>query len=164
MESKKVNRLQILIGMAGLLAGLLVYLIDRPPNSTYFLNKIGVETNLHNTLPDIFGRIGYSLPAFLHVFSFILLTAGILSCRKRGYLIICVFWLFVDGAFELGQKYSSELLEYIPRWFDGIPFLENTANFFRLGTFDYVDLIAFSLGTVFAYIVLIITMQRRESS
>lgn len=162
MKSTKVNKLQILIGFAALLAGLFVYLIDRPPGTTYFLAGWAKDISFYDRIPNMFGHIGSSLPAFAHVFSFILITAGILGSSKRGCLFICIFWLLIDGAFEMGQRYSSIPLKFIPSWFDGIPFLENTANFFRLGTFDYLDLIAFLLGTVFAYIILTLTMERRK--
>jgi hypothetical protein len=40
------------------------------------------------------------------VFAFILITAGLLGYRKKGYFIICLSWLLVDCAFELGQKFN----------------------------------------------------------
>jgi hypothetical protein len=162
MNTAKINKAQIFIGIATLLVGVLVYLGDRPPDTAYFLAGWAKDISFHDKIPTIFGPIGKSLPSFTHVFSFILITAGILGSRKRGYLYICLFWLFVDGAFELGQRYDSIPLSFIPMWFEGIPFLENTANFFRLGTFDYLDLTSFFLGTVLAYIVLVTTMERRE--
>ena len=162
MHSTKVNRLQILIGIASLLVGLLVYLIGRPPDTAYFLAGWAKDISLYNKIPNMFGPISNTLPAFAHVFSFSLITAGILGSRKRGYLFICLFWLLIDGAFEMGQRYSSIPLKFIPSWFDGIPFLENTGNFFHFGTFDYLDLIAFVLGTIFAYIILTLTMERRK--
>ena len=162
MNTAKINKVQIFIGIVALLGGVLVYLIDRPPDTAYFLAAWAKNISLHDRIPNIFGPLGKSLPAFAHVFSFILITTGILGSRKRGYLYICLFWLFVDGAFELGQRYDSIPLSFIPMWFEGIPFLENTANFFRLGTFDYLDLASVFLGTVLAYIVLVTTMERRE--
>lgn len=162
MSTTRVNKTQLFIGIAVLLVGVLVYLVDRPPDTAYFLTGWAKNISLHDRIPNMFGPAGKSLPAFAHVFSFILITAGILGCRRRGYLYICLFWLFVDGAFELGQRYDSIPLRLIPAWFEGIPFLENTANFFRLGTFDYLDLVSFFLGTVLAYIVLVTTMERRE--
>jgi hypothetical protein len=159
MNTPKINKAQIFIGIAAFFVGLLVYLIDRPPDTAYFLAGWAKDISLHDRIPNMFGPVGKSLPAFAHVFSFILITAGILGSRKRGYLFICIFWFFIDGAFELGQKYSSVPLKFIPDWFEGIPFLENTANFFLLGTFDYLDLAFFFLGTVFAYMVLLITTE-----
>jgi hypothetical protein len=152
-----INIRQILIGLAVLLLGSLVYLVDRPPDHTYFVYNNFVNISLHNTLPSLFGSIGNSLPAFIHVFSFILITASLISCRKKGYLFICLGWFLVDCAFELGQKFNSLFSKIIPSWFAGIPFLENTENYFLYGTFDFIDLAAITIGTVIAYSVLIAT-------
>ena len=154
---RMINIWQILIGLTALLLGTLIYLIDRPPEHTYFIYKSFITTNLHNTIPNLFGFVGYSLPSFIHVFSFILITAGLLHCQKRGRIIICVCWFLIDCAFELGQKFNSLLLKIIPDWFEGIPFLENTKNYFLYGTFDFVDLVAVTIGTVIAYFVLLST-------
>ncbi len=159
----KINGVQILIGVGALLVGILVYLIDRSPDSAYFLTGWARHISLHDQIPNIFGPVGKSLPAFSHVFSFILMTAGILGSGRRGYLFICLFWLFIDGAFELGQKYSSIPLRFIPEWFEGIPYLENTASFFHSGTFDSMDLVAILTGTIVAYILLRITEKRNKT-
>lgn len=110
---------------------------------------------LHNTLPKVFGPLGNYLPDFIHPFSFILITAGIISCRKREYIIICLSWLVIDYAFELGQKYDTLLLRIIPDWFSGFLFLEAAESYFRMGTFDCYDIIAIFLGTAMAYLFLI---------
>ena len=54
---------------------------------------------------------------------------------------------------EIGQAYGEQLSGYIPLWFNKIPFLENTRNFFILGRFDILDIIAFILGGVFAFLI-----------
>jgi len=152
-----VNRLQVLIGLLGLLLGTMVYLVDRPPETTYFIYSSTIGLSLYRIFPDFFGLIGHNLPSFFHIFSFILLTAGFFSCRKRGYFIICVSWLFVECAFELGQRYGAFANDFFPEWFEGIPYLENTANYFRYGTFDVFDVIAMLMGTIAAYFILLIT-------
>lgn len=152
-----INSVQILIGLGGLSFGTLVYLIDRPPEATYFIHFSRIKISLYGILPNVFGVIGNSLPDFLHVFSFILLTAGLLSWRKRGSIVICLGWFSIDFIFELFQKFNALALRIIPEWFKGIPFLENTENYFTQGTFDLLDLIAISLGTVTAYFVLLAT-------
>ena len=129
-----VNWRQILIGLTALIFGVLVYLVNRPPDQIYFIYVSGLNISLYNTLPNIFGLIGNSVPAFIHVFSFILITAGFLSCQKRGCLIICLSWLLVDSAFELGQNFNTWSASIIPDWFEGIPFLENTKSYFIHGT------------------------------
>jgi hypothetical protein len=155
----KINVHQILIGLLGLLIGTLVYLVDRPPDQTYFVFATPFNISLFKTLPNLFGHIGNSLPSFIHVFSFILLTAGIIPCRKKGFLNVCMFWFSIDCVFELGQKFSSFTLEIIPSWFSSVPFLENTRNYFFYGTFDFDDLFAILIGTVIAYFVLLFTIK-----
>jgi len=158
-----INIRQILIGLSVLLLGTLVYVVDRPPDQTYFVYKSFVNISLHNTLPNLFGFIGNSLPSFIHAFSFILITAGLLHCQKRGCLIICACWFLADVVFELGQKFKVLSSTMFPDWFSGILFLENSKNYFLFGTFDFNDLTAIIFGALSAYFVLSITMQRRES-
>jgi hypothetical protein len=158
-----INIRQILIGIAVLFFGTLVYLTDRPPDQTYFVYSIPFNISLHNTTLNLFGSIGNSLPTFIHVFSFILITAGFIACNKRGYFIICLNWALVDCAFELGQKFKSLSLKIIPNWFAGIPFLENSEKYFVHGTFDFKDLAAIAIGSIIAYFILLITMERRIS-
>jgi len=152
-----MNGAQILIGLGGLLVGILVYLIDRPPEATYFLHFSRIKVSLYGILPNVFGAIGNSLPDFFHVFSFIMLTAGFLSWGKKGNLLICLGWFSIDLIFELFQKFNALPLKIIPTWFKGIPFLENTENYFRQGTFDLLDLLAIALGAMAAYFVLLAT-------
>ena len=158
-----INIRQILIGLGVLLLGTLIYLIDRASDQTYFIYKSSVNISLHNILPNFFGSIGNSLPSFVHVFSFILITTGLFRCQKRGYIIICSFWFLTDIIFELGQKFKALSSTMVPDWFSGILFLENSKNYFLLGTFDFNDLTAITFGTILAYLVLSITVKRRES-
>lgn len=158
-----INIPQILIGLSVMLLGTLVYVVDRPPVQTYFVYKSFVNISLHNTLPNLFGFIGNSLPSFVHVFSFILITAGLLHCQKRGYLIICACWFLTNIIFELGQKFKALSSAMVPDWFSRILFLENSKNYFLSGTFDFNDLTAIVFGTIIAYFVLSITIKRRES-
>lgn len=159
---QRINKTQILIGVIGLLVGLLIYLINRPPDQTYFVYNSPINISLYTLMPAAFTFIGNSLTEFIHVFSLILLTAGLIFCKKKGYLIICLSWFLIDCAFEIGQKYSTWSSRIIPDWFAGIPFLENTKNYFLKGTFDFIDLAAIVLGTLTAYIVLL-TTDKRES-
>ena len=152
---------QIIIGAIVLLVGTLVYLIDRPPDQTYFIYKIGINISLFGLIPIIFGPVGNYLPSFIHVFSFILLTAGLIARNKRDYLIISLSWLLVDCAFELGQNFKSWPLRIIPDWFAGIPFLENTKNYFLQGNFDFYDIAAIFGGTLFACFIILITDKER---
>jgi len=164
IQNNHINGLQILIGVAGLSLGALVYLIDRPPEATYFIYFSRINISLYNTFPNVFGVIGNSLPDFLHVFSFILITAGLLSCKKKCSIIVCISWFSLDFLFELLQKDNALPLKIIPNWFKGIPFLENTENYFSQGTFDIADLIAIIVGTAIAYFILLTTNRRRKVS
>jgi len=50
----------------------------------------------------------------------------------------------------------------VPDWFSGIPFLENSKNYFLSGTFDFNDLTAIAVGTISAYFVLSFSNKRRR--
>jgi hypothetical protein len=52
------------------------------------------------------------------------------------------------------------VLKIIPDWFSGVPFLENTRNYFFQGTFDVLDLAAVLIGSITGYYVLIVTMKK----
>jgi hypothetical protein len=158
---RHINKTQIVIGAVVLLLGSLIYLVDRPPEQTYFVYSSPVKITLFNTVPNVFGSIGGSLPESIHVFSFILITAGFLFCNKRGYLVICLSWFLIDAAFEVGQYFTAWSSKIIPGWFTGIPLLKNTESYFLHGTFDFLDLAAIGFGTMIAYVVLLTTNKRR---
>lgn len=151
---------QILTGIGALVPGILVYISDRPEQKTYFIHKLHIH--LQHRLPNIFGPLGKNLPDFIHPFSFILITAGLMACRRKEYRIICLGWLGVNISFELGQKYRSLPVAAIPQWFAGIPFLENAEAFFSRGTYDVSDMAAMALGTIAAYAVLLMTQTKKE--
>ncbi len=157
------NMRQIFIGLIILLLGISIYLTDRSPDQIYFVFKSPVEISLHHTFPNLFGMIGNNLPSFIHVFSFILITAGVISSKKEGCIFICAGWFFMDVIFELGQRYNSLVLKIIPDWLSGIPFFENTRNYFFRGTFDVMDLAAVLIGSVTGYFVLILTLKKRKA-
>lgn len=142
------------MGLAALCLGALVYLTLRQPDQIYFTRFFGIHTPLFEIQSRPLNAIARSLPAFIHVFSFILITASFFRPGKKSYLAICAGWLLIDCLFELGQKYKAQAARPILDVFDGIPFLETTRNYFLLGTFDMFDLLAFVLGTVAAYVVL----------
>jgi hypothetical protein len=159
-----INQIQILTGATALFFGILVYLVDRPPDQTYFVDKSFVNISLYHILPNLYGIIGNSLPSFAHVFSFILITAGLIASKKREFVIICLFWFSIDSVFELGQKFSTVFIKFIPDWFASIPFLENTGNYFARGTFSFGDMAAITIGTITAFIFLIITSEMRKAN
>ena len=158
---RHINKTQIFIGVVVLFLGSIIYLVDRPPEQTHFVKSSPVKITLFNTIPNVFGSIGGSLPECIHVFSFILITAGLLFSNRRGYLIICLSWFLLDAAFEVGQYFSAWSSKIIPDWFTRVPFMETTKSYFLHGTFDFIDLAAIGFGTMIAYVVLLTTQKRR---
>jgi len=159
-----INGIQILTGAIVLLLGILVYLVDRPPDQTYFVNKSIINISLYHIFPNLYGIIGNSLPSFAHVFSFILITAGLIASKRRDFIIICLFWFFIDSGFELGQEFSTIFIQFVPDWFASIPFLENTTDYFVRGTCSVGDMVAITIGTVIAYFLLVITTERGKTA
>jgi hypothetical protein len=160
---KSVNRIQILIGMTALSIGLMVYLYARPPDSALILKAIGVTIASRETF-HLFNPISGQLPAFIHVFAFTLLTTGLLGCQTWKALWVCLFWLFVNVLFELGQIIEMHTVGKYSGAFDSIFGSGVLSNFFRSGTFDALDFIAMLLGAVAAIIIWRVTMQRRAMS
>lgn len=155
---RKTTRIELLLGVAALALGTLVYVIDRPPGETALPDRI----NVYGTLPALFGTIGQSLPAFTHVFAFSLLTAACLGDGRYVAVGACAIWLLVDAAFELGQHPSLApyLALFVPGWFDQIPILGRAASYFLNGTFDPWDLAAIFAGALAAYATLTLITQR----
>jgi len=161
MRERHINKPQVLIGSVALLAGLLLYLVVRPPDA-YFLSFAKAPDALSYEIPSFFKAIAGPLPSFLHVLAFSLLLGGLLACRKTGYLIICSAWLFINVLFELGQRHSVSASQLMPEWFGGLFVLGNMRSYFLNGTFDFFDLMASSAGAVAAYCILTMTLQDRR--
>lgn len=140
-------------GLLALVIGCLVYLFDRVPESVYLL---GAAFPHWQDGQNVFGFIGNHLPSFTHVFGFILLTSAILAGGRKTTLIISMAWCGIDMLFEGGQHPDAAawLAPRVPDWFKPIPFLENTGPYFTQGTFDVLDLLAITLGTVAAYLMI----------
>jgi hypothetical protein len=154
------NRLQFMIGILCLLLGSLVYVIDRSPDQVYFTKFLGINSRIIEVSPNVLGLFGKSLPAFFHPLSLILITASFFIYSRKKYIIICAGWLLVDLLFEAGQKYKDFAISLIPDFFNQIPFLEGTKNYFKYGSFDSMDVFAYGLGALAGYFVLIITSKR----
>lgn len=148
----------VLIAMAALALGMLVYVVDRPPVSVYFLPHIGALADNHKLW---FGALGDHIPELVHVYAFILLTASIAAWPVRAWLL-CGFWLVIELLFEIGQRppFAAQIAGAIPRWFQDVPVLENSAAYFLRGVFDPWDLVAIFLGTLAAYGTLALIAQR----
>jgi len=55
-DGNLINKIQILAGATALFIGILVYLVDRPPDQTYFVDKSFVNISLYHILPNLYGR------------------------------------------------------------------------------------------------------------
>ena len=158
---RQTNSTQLLIGLAGLLFGTMVYLLARPPEHTFVHSAI----SLSHLTPAVFGVLGHSLPTFAHVFAFSLLTAGLLGGGKKTCFTICLSWFLVDAAFEFGQhaELASWLAKGIPPWFEKVLILDKTDSYFLYGTFDPWDVLSIVLGALAAYLVIQRTQSRRAN-
>ena len=161
-SSWSTSATRIAIGVAALGIGILVYLLDRRPEHTYFLARIGVTHALAEGASPVFGMWSQNLPAFLHVFAFTLITGGILACGKTGSLVVALGWFATDVAFEASQKFPAWFDRLIPPWFDTLPILESDRTYFRFGTFDVLDVIAIAIGAMAAYALLVLTSEGRQ--
>ena len=153
------DRRWILLGIAWLILGAAVYLWDRPAGS---LAWVGLLARLADWIPEIggqrplFGVWGRWLPSFCHVMAWSLITAGVLSLRSKPALAaVCLLWLGINTAFELGQKYALQAGNWLPGWPALEPWTDLVGNYFSAGTYDTGDLAAAAMGAVTAGIWLI---------
>ncbi len=140
---------------AGVLtAGVLVYLLDRPSNSLYFVPD---SWSISDRTPAIFGAIGRYLPTFAHTFAFILLTTAVMAPTRKAALGICAAWLSVESLFELAQSdaISANIARNVPAWFSDWPLLDNVAVYFVNGRFDPLDLVSIAVATGAAYLTML---------
>lgn len=152
-----VNIVQLLTGLVVLVIGTLFYYLFRSAEHTYFLKFISINPHIKESLSPLFLTIANSLPTFIHVLAFILMTAALVASRKKGYAIVCLTWFAIDALFELGQGLGGMIIPIIPGWFSNFLFLENTRDYFLHGRFDYLDLVSIAIGSVAAYVLLNIT-------
>jgi hypothetical protein len=147
------------LGFGALGVGVLVYVFDRQPELIYFLPG---WLSLNNQLGGLFGSIGNYLPTFIHVYAFILLTVVVAVPSITKLIPVCLAWFTLDTLFEVAQMdaIAQWLAIHTPPWFTGIPFLENSSNYFLLGTFDAIDILSIAAGTITAYITVSVLTRR----
>jgi len=157
-RTNSINIRPLGIGSAMLLLGVLIYLLDRHPDQVFFIYALKLPYFHHPEHRRLFGEIGLNLPSFLHGCSFSLLICSMLpSQTKRNYFIVCVVWATISNLFEFGQLIKPLTIIYIPRFLLENSAFMHTINYFRYGTFDYMDILFAVLGCLFAYCILIIT-------
>lgn len=151
--------LYAVIAAFALAMGLLVYLTDRQPEHSYFL--FHAPTLVRPAVP-VFGSVGDQLPAFLHVYAFILFTVAIAGVPRARLAGICAAWFVIAVLFEIGQYpvAATAIAAFLPSWLAHFPVLDNTAAYFLRGTFDPLDILAIFLGAVAAGLTVALTSRR----
>ena len=147
-----------LIAVAALALGALVCVLDRSAATVYLLpQRMSFADGQHVW----FGALDGYLPAFVHVYAFILLTVVFCPWPARVWAI-CGLWWGLDSLFELGQHpaLAPGIAAALPAWWQHVPLLDHAANYFLHGTFDPLDLLAIALGTFAAYVT--VSIARRE--
>lgn len=72
-----------------------------------------INISLKNTLLNLSRIINICLLSFLHIFSKILITAGLLCFQKRGYIIICVRWYLRSRVLKFGELLNPSFIKKI---------------------------------------------------
>jgi hypothetical protein len=154
------NRVQILIGVFVLLCGVAVYLIDRPPDQIQFVALLPIWMSDYSSVLRLPAVASGSFPTFAHVMSFSTITAALCSPFGSRYALTCATWLFIDLIFEIGQGPGRWIAEVMPASIESPPYLI-VRDYFLLGTFDVADVVAAFLGSATAFVVLLLTRDRR---
>lgn len=89
------------------------------------------------------------------------MLVGVIGCGKRGGLLVCLIWMLINAAFEIGQHQdiAPVVVKLLPGWFSHLPILSNTASYFTHGVFDPYDLLSLMMGAVVAYVVIRLTIK-----
>ena len=159
MERILTNPRQILIGCMILLLGMVVYLFNRPAWQFTLLPDFLFTQWVSGGMADQFGG---SLPSFLHVLGFSVLSAGIIATSKKGYRLICGLWSLINISFEILQADIFLMPEEIYRQevTVGHSLFVWLQDYARNTVFDFYDLLAILLGAICAYRVLTRTQKR----
>ena len=131
-----------LAGLALALGGLL-YLTDRAATQALLVPNVHALAGL-----QVFGVLGYWLPSFLHTFAFGLVTAVVLPRQGGSCYVGCAAWFVVNAVFELGQHpaLSGPLSTAIGNGLGHGAAARALSNYFVLGRFDPLDIVAAALG------------------
>lgn len=142
-----------LLSLFLLICGFIIYTCCRPTDFVYIISGFDVECIFppisFPSCPLIFG----SIPSFLHVFCFGILTVVLLPKQNSQVVIwVGMFWVAVNFFFELGQVYNGGCEMNM---MSGIFILENLCSYFSDGVFDVWDLFFSYLGGVsFVFLLL----------
>jgi hypothetical protein len=131
-----------------LVIGVIVYAVDRG-GAAYFLSG---WTAGHSEA-ELFGAIGNHIPTFVHTLALILVTAAVLRPWPQLLPTIAFGWIAVECLFEVGQlsPLDAHVAAAIPAWFNDMPVLEASSDYFINGTCDPLDVLSIGLGAAAAY-------------
>jgi hypothetical protein len=155
----KPEWIQFSAAAAVLAAGVLVYLLDRPSETVYFVPD---AWRASQSTPSFFGTLGLYFPTFSHTFAFILFTTAVIGMRGRAAMVACLGWLAIDSLLEIAQSdgVANTIVPYLPGWFLDWPLLENFRAYFLLGRFDPLDLVSILIASFLAYLLILFSNRR----
>jgi hypothetical protein len=143
-----------LAGVAFLILGGMVYVVDRP-GVLFLPATLSRFARLFH-----FGVLSGQLPAFAHACGFTLLTVAVLRLFERAAQVALI-WFIVETIFELGQhRHCYNFIEWLlPKACQSTTSAQCAfVSYFRNGTFDYLDLLAAGLGAACACLVTRLTL------
>lgn len=146
-RSRNPVRLLTIAGAVALLAGSLIYVLWRRPESAVLL-PASLQFAFA-TAPPLTGQ----LPALLHAYAFTLLTVAVLGASRRHAACAAAGWAALGSLFEAGQLPAiAEGLSGALAGIGGIAGTGALSAYFTGGTFDPLDMCATALGALAAYL------------
>ncbi len=140
-------RLLTAAGVTALLAGALIYVLWRRPDSAALLPP-ALQLDLAGK-PPLIGQ----LPALLHAYAFTLLTVAALGMNRRRAAMAAGAWAALGCLFETGQL--PVVAQWVSRALAGIEGGGPFSAYFTRGTFDPLDICATALGALAAYLTVV---------
>ena len=142
------------IACVSLCVGYTLYFLGRPGSSIFAIpDHFQHWISIQPLIADISGQ----LPSFLHGYALILLIFLVLGTSSKFNLYLSIsLWATVEVLFEVGQHnlIKTSIINMIPDWFERVPVLDISDNYFPYGTFDPLDLMAIAIGSVCAWLTL----------
>ncbi len=134
--------MQIGLACVALALGVLVYVTDR------------------SAIPAVVPH--GQLPDFVHIFAFILVSAALAQPTRAGLFKICIGWLCLECLLEAGQHaaFSQAIADWLATHAARAPGTTVVQHFFLHGTFDWLDVASFMLGSALAFFT-VSTISRR---
>jgi len=129
------------VGVAGLAMGCLFYALTRTSPHIFLLSDFFTQMFPRHSSGSGWG----ALPTFIHTFSFVLISVGIVGYRRSSAIMaIASLWVSIELLLELGQHPVLEqtFVNALPNWLQRVPVFDQTAQYFMRGTYDIRDVAA----------------------